>query len=201
MIRAMLSKKEKHNYGTTCRCGHQEYISESNMNTYSRSILDREKTETNTSQRPTYVPVKAEPHTPPYKIHKYFARRPWNVFNQLVNNFSSRGDIILDPFCGGGVTVYEGLKHNRKIIGCDLNPLSIFVVKDIVLSNENRIKNGVYKCSNLKCLSNKKGGGGIEARLCERSGTKHLSNIGHSSQGEKIVQSFDKTDENTQKKH
>ena len=229
------------------------------MNTYSRSILDRKKTEAGTSQRPTYVPVKAEPHTPPYKIHKYFARRPWNVFNQLVNNFSSRGDIILDPFCGGGVTVYEGLKHNRKIIGCDLNPLSIFVVKnmvkklvdptalmnafdlsdvylntlyrgfdsfvheneiikiewsevafvvkcfhckkDIVLSNENRIKNGVYKCSNLKCLSNKKGGGGIEARLCERSGTKHLSNIGHSSQGEKIVQSFDKTDENTQKKH
>jgi hypothetical protein len=102
------------------------------MKTHSHSILDREKTETNTSQRPTYVPVKAEPHTPPYKIHKYFARRPWNVFNQLINNFSSRGDVILDPFCGGGVTVYEGLKHDRKIIGCDLNPLSIFVVKNMV---------------------------------------------------------------------
>lgn len=79
-----------------------------------------------------YQPIKAEAHTPPYKIHRYFARRPWNVFSQLVEVFCNPQEIILDPFMGGGVTVYEGLKLNRKIIGFDLNPLSVFIVKNMV---------------------------------------------------------------------
>lgn len=82
-----------------------------------------------------YTPVIAEGHTPPYKIHKYFARRPWNVFEQLVENFSKENEIVLDPFCGGGVTVYESIRKGRKVIGCDLNPLSIFVVRNMVKKN------------------------------------------------------------------
>ena len=82
-----------------------------------------------------YTPVIAEGHTAPYKIHKYFARRPWNVFEQLVQNFSKENEIVLDPFCGGGVTVYESIRKGRKVIGCDLNPLSIFVVRNMVKKN------------------------------------------------------------------
>lgn len=82
-----------------------------------------------------YIPVIAEGHTAPYKIHKYFARRPWNVFEQLVQNFSKENEIVLDPFCGGGVTVYESIRKGRKVIGCDLNPLSIFVVRNMVKKN------------------------------------------------------------------
>ena len=55
----------------------------------------------------TYNPVIAAIHTPPYKIHRYFARRPWNVFKNLIETFSDQNNIILDPFCGGGVTIYE----------------------------------------------------------------------------------------------
>lgn len=79
-----------------------------------------------------FTPVVAAPHTPPYKIHKYFARRPWNVFEQLIKVFSHEEQIILDPFCGGGVTIYEGIKLNRKVVGFDLNPLSIFVTKNMI---------------------------------------------------------------------
>ena len=79
-----------------------------------------------------YVPLEAKTHTPPYKIHRYFARRPWNVFKQLIELYSEKGDIILDPFCGGGVTVYEGIKLGRKVIGFDLNPLSTFIVRNMV---------------------------------------------------------------------
>jgi putative DNA methylase len=82
-----------------------------------------------------YTPVIAEGHTAPYKIHKYFARRPWNVFEQLVQNFSKENEIVLDPFCGGGVTIYESIRKGRKVIGCDLNPLSIFVVRNMVKKN------------------------------------------------------------------
>lgn len=83
-----------------------------------------------------YTPIVAKAHTPPYKIHKYFARRPHNVFNQLIENFTSPGEIILDPFCGGGVTIYEGVTQDRRVIGCDLNPLSTFIVRNMIKKSE-----------------------------------------------------------------
>lgn len=73
--------------------------------------------------------LEAKPHTPVYTMHKYFARRPWNVFNELVANYSFPGDIVLDPFCGGGVTVVESLKLHRKAIGIDVNPLAAYVTE------------------------------------------------------------------------
>ena len=72
--------------------------------------------------------IEAAAHTAPYKIHKYFARRPWNIFQNLILNNSEVNEIILDPFMGGGVTVYESVFLKRKVIGCDLNPLSKFIV-------------------------------------------------------------------------
>lgn len=62
-------------------------------------------------------------------MHKYYARRPYNVFSNLINHYSEEGDIVLDAFCGGGVTVFEGLKLNRKVIGVDINPLATFITE------------------------------------------------------------------------
>lgn len=79
-----------------------------------------------------YTPLIAEAHTPPYKIHRYFARRPWNVFRRLIETYSDDNEIVLDPFCGGGVTIYEGIKLHRKMIGFDINPLSIFIIRNMI---------------------------------------------------------------------
>jgi len=77
--------------------------------------------------------VVAKPHTPVYKMHRYFARRPWSVFAELIEHYSNPGSIILDPFCGGGVTVVEGLRLGRKVIGVDLNPLATFITRMEIL--------------------------------------------------------------------
>lgn len=69
----------------------------------------------------------AQSHTPVYKMHKYFARRPQNVFRELAQHYSEPGDIVLDVFCGGGVTLFEGLSIGRKIVACDVNPLAAFI--------------------------------------------------------------------------
>lgn len=71
----------------------------------------------------------AKPHTPIYKMHRYFARRPYSVFSELIKHYSNLGSIILDPFCGGGVTVVEGLKLKRKVIGVDINPMATFITR------------------------------------------------------------------------
>jgi len=77
--------------------------------------------------------VVAKPHTPVYKMHRYFARRPWSVFRFLIEHYSNPGSIVLDSFCGGGVTVVEGLRLRRKVIGVDINPLATFVTRCEVL--------------------------------------------------------------------
>jgi len=77
--------------------------------------------------------IESKQHSPVYKMHRYFARRPHNVFSELIKHYTEEGDIILDPFCGGGVTVVEGLLLNRKVIGVDINPLATFVTEMEVL--------------------------------------------------------------------
>jgi len=86
--------------------------------------------------KPLKSPIIAESHTALYKMHRYFARRPHTVFNSLIRNYSNPGQIILDPFCGGGVTVVEGLKLKRKVIGVDINPTATFIAR-MEISNIN----------------------------------------------------------------
>lgn len=80
--------------------------------------------------------VKAEGHTPQYKMHKYFARRPYNVFKHIIKHYTAKGDIVLDTFCGGGVTVFEAAALERNVIGVDLNPLASFITRMQMFNGE-----------------------------------------------------------------
>ncbi|MBU2639015.1 MAG: hypothetical protein KJ955_08635 [Nanoarchaeota archaeon] len=71
----------------------------------------------------------AKPHTPMYLMHKYWARKPHNVVAEYIKHYSKEGDIVLDPFCGSGVTAIESIKHGRKTIGIDLDPMSTFITR------------------------------------------------------------------------
>jgi SAM-dependent methyltransferase len=62
-------------------------------------------------------------------MHRYFARRPFTLFEFLVRRYSKPGDLVLDPFCGGGVTLVEGYLAGRKAAGIDLNPLAAFITQ------------------------------------------------------------------------
>jgi len=73
--------------------------------------------------------IEAAIHTPVYKMHKYFARRPWNIFAALIEHYTSPGYVILDPFSGGGVTVVEGLRLRRRVVGVDVNPLATYITE------------------------------------------------------------------------
>lgn len=72
--------------------------------------------------------IIAQPHTPMYLIHKYWARKPHNVVSQYIQRYSRPGEIVLDPFGGSGVTAMEAIKAGRKAISVDLNPMSAFLI-------------------------------------------------------------------------
>jgi len=77
---------------------------------------------------PVNIPIVAKVHTPVYNMHRFFARRPFNVFEAMVKHYTNPGDIVLDPFMGGGVTVVESLRARRRVVGVDLNPIAWFIV-------------------------------------------------------------------------
>ena len=64
-----------------------------------------------------------------YGCMAYFTRQSWDIVAHNIKNFTGKGDIVLDPFGGTGVTAIEAMINNRLGIHTDLNPLSIFMTK------------------------------------------------------------------------
>jgi DNA modification methylase len=46
----------------------------------------------------------------------------------LLDEFSIRGDVILDPFSGSGTVLQEALKKDLSVYGFEINPGGIFDV-------------------------------------------------------------------------
>ena len=66
----------------------------------------------------------AEKHSTEYLIHKYWARKPANVVGALISRYTEEGDLVLDPFCGSGVSLIEAARLGRPAIGIDLSPIA-----------------------------------------------------------------------------
>ena len=56
-----------------------------------------------------------------YKIHPYFTKQASNVVREYIKNFSSEGEIVLDPFVGTGITAIESLTCKRRTVAIDLS--------------------------------------------------------------------------------
>ena len=71
-----------------------------------------------------------------HRYYKYPARFSPAFARAAIEAFSSPGDLVLDPYMGGGTTIVEALAANRSAIGCDINSLAVFVAtaKTIALS-------------------------------------------------------------------
>lgn len=88
---------------------------------------------------------RKEINRPIYHIHKWWATRLGSVFRAItlgalsppgvdlwadfykIHNLT--GKVVLDPFMGSGTTLGEAVKLGAKAIGCDVNPVSTFLVR------------------------------------------------------------------------
>jgi DNA modification methylase len=43
----------------------------------------------------------------------------------IVRRFTKPGDLIADPFLGGGTTGIVALSLGRRFVGCDIDPAAI----------------------------------------------------------------------------
>lgn len=64
-----------------------------------------------------------------YAMHKYWSKKPYNLVANYIERFSSPGDIVLDSFCGSGVTVIESVRLKRRAVGIDINPIAVSITE------------------------------------------------------------------------
>jgi len=88
---------------------------------------------------------RKEVYRPVYHTHKWWAQRLGSVFRAIIigavgdndveyedefyKTHSPSDKVIFDPFMGSGTTIGEAIKLGVKAIGCDVNPVSSFIVK------------------------------------------------------------------------
>jgi hypothetical protein len=74
-----------------------------------------------------YVSLGSRRTASPHEFYRYPARFTPAFARSAIAAFTRRGDLVLDPFVGGGTTLVEARLAGRLGLGSDLNPLAVFV--------------------------------------------------------------------------
>lgn len=77
----------------------------------------------------TYVSIGNRRTASPHEFYRYPARFPPAFARAAIDAFTSVGDLVLDPFVGGGTSLVEARLSGRPAIGSDLNHLAVFISK------------------------------------------------------------------------
>jgi len=80
-----------------------------------------------------------------HNFYRYPARFSPTFASTAIRLFSKPGDVVLDPYMGGGTTVVEALLAGRFAIGVDLNSLAVFVTKVKTTRLDSSEKEALYR--------------------------------------------------------
>lgn len=80
-----------------------------------------------------------------YAMHKYWGKKPFNEISKFIEQYTAPGEVVLDSFCGSGVTLIEALKANRQCIGVDINPIAIKLAKVSMTAVDADLVNKTFK--------------------------------------------------------
>lgn len=72
-----------------------------------------------------------------HRFYRYPARFSPLLVRAAIEQFTKPGDLVFDPFVGGGTTLVEAMRLGRASVGSDINELAIFIsqVKTTILSD------------------------------------------------------------------
>lgn len=62
-----------------------------------------------------------------HDFYRYPARFSPTFAGEAIDRFSRPGDLVLDPYMGGGTVVIEAARRGRDVVGNDINALSHFL--------------------------------------------------------------------------
>ena len=79
-----------------------------------------------------------------HNFYRYPARFSPKFVRAAIQTLSEPGDLVLDPFMGGGTTIVEALALGRHAVGADISSLAAFV---------SEVKTNLYSEAELQALS------------------------------------------------
>lgn len=86
-----------------------------------------------------------------HNFYRYPARFSPILVGALIEALTAPGDLVFDPFMGGGTTLVEGAARGRHAIGSDISTLATFVSRVKTTALDSRAK--VAVCEWLKAVS------------------------------------------------
>lgn len=66
-----------------------------------------------------------------YDAHTYHTKVPPQGISLLIDYYTNPGEIVLDPFCGSGMTGVATLERGRRSILSDLSPAAVFIAENL----------------------------------------------------------------------
>lgn len=64
-----------------------------------------------------------------YSCHKYWGKKPLELYELILDEFTAKDSIVCDPFVGSGVLPSVCKARQISFTGCDLNPVAIDIAK------------------------------------------------------------------------
>ena len=61
-----------------------------------------------------------------HEFYRYPARFSPRFARTVIEAFTEHGEVVYDPFMGGGTTLVEGMALGRRALGTDINSLAVF---------------------------------------------------------------------------
>lgn len=69
----------------------------------------------------------------------YPTQKPIGLLKRIIETSSNPGQVVFDPFCGCGTTIYAAHELHRQWIGCDIAMLPINLIRDQLTSEKYRL--------------------------------------------------------------
>lgn len=64
-----------------------------------------------------------------FNAHSYWTKQPIDIINTFINTYSKENDVVLDPFCGSGMTGVSSIMTKRNFILSDISPICLHISK------------------------------------------------------------------------
>lgn len=71
-------------------------------------------------------------NTTSYRAHSYHTKVPPEAIEPLLLHFTRPGDLVVDPFCGSGMTGVAALRTGRNAILSDLSPAAVHISRNYI---------------------------------------------------------------------
>lgn len=75
--------------------------------------------------------IRAGKNTYVYDAHTYHTKVPPNGIAQLIDYYTQAGEIVLDPFCGSGMTGVAAAPIGRRVSLSDISPAAVFIARHL----------------------------------------------------------------------